>query len=523
MDNETFVNHLNNYYCSNSSITPPYQYKRASTSHLPDEFVSIGMIKQMLKRQKTSKAAHQDDWPAWISKACAEDLCIPLHKIIYTMCSTSSFPAIWKSGEVVPIPKTNAPATAKEYRPITLLWHLGKIAEKAISTLLRDNITSRLAVNQYAYQSKRSTTDALIAIIDDWTLELDKPGTLCIDVTLLDFSKAFDLVNHETLEYKMSQLNVTPWLQELLMNFLSYRSQSVKHQDALSKYLPQHVGTPQGTILGPILWLIYVDDLQPESVTNIKYADDTTLYRPVKKTEVDGMDSKRCNYNLKPLARNGMQLALQDCQTWCSRTNMQLNEKKTQNINISLTNTKFVDQLSLNDFDIPKSDSVKLLGICIDRGLNFFEHVNSIVTKCNVRIYGLRRLRQVTTEQAPLLRFHESIIIPIIMYASPAWFGFIDSKSMNLLERIQRRCSKIIIPDDSKTYSNRLAQLQIPTIELRLQTYVTNYFKKIAADPDHILYNRLSKPGRRSTRNKLPDIRISVSPNIALPRGESLS
>jgi hypothetical protein len=122
--------------------------------------------------------------------------------------------------------------------------------------------------------------------------------------------------------------------------------------------------------------------------------------------------------------------------------------------------------------------------------------------------WNIRQIRQITTEQEPLLKFFESIIVPVIMYASPAWFGFIDSKSMNLLERIQRRCCKIIVPDDSKTYSDRLTQLNIPAIELRLQTHVTDYFKKIAADPDHCLHDRLSKPGRRSTRNKLPDISL---------------
>ena len=146
----------------------------------------------MLSTLDPAKATSSDDFPTWVSKEGREDLCIPIHDIINTMLADGEYPDLWKQAQIVPIPKTKQPDQCKDFRPISLLYHLGKIAEQAVVNKLRGPLKDVIASNQYAYRPKLSTTDAILQLLDDATANLYLIESKYVQLACVNFSKAFD-------------------------------------------------------------------------------------------------------------------------------------------------------------------------------------------------------------------------------------------------------------------------------------------------------------------------------------------
>jgi hypothetical protein len=377
------VNHLNEHYCSHEEVTIVEKEHKISAAPLSE--ISIGEVKTYLKQINTKKAVHKSDFPPWISKQCAEDLCVPVQDIVNLMFQTRRYPAKWKQGEVVPVPKNKNPKTAKDYRPITLLWHLGKVSERCMAKKYRGCVRTELLKNQYAYCAKRSTTDALIHTFEDWTKQLDMKETCHIDVAFIDFSKAFDKLQPLILVEKLiNNFGMNANLTLLVKNFLTDRHQVVRYGDIKSAELPVKVGTPQG----PLLWLAYAEDLQPMNVITLKYADDTTLYCPNKKDEQN----------------NFLSNSLQQASIWSTENCMLLNEAKTQVMKIALKSDSCCPE-SAPDLAPNLTHTAKLLGVNIDTSLTFKEHVAISKKKCNSRLFAMRKLKQLSVGKDALMRF----------------------------------------------------------------------------------------------------------------------
>ena len=452
----------------------------------PIEPISIGEVKILLKKLDTTKATSTEDYPTWVSVECAEDLCIPVHHIVNCMLSSRKYPDIWKRAQIAPQPKCTSPTEYKQYRPISLLFHIGKLAEEVVIRKMRHKLDAVIKPTQYAYKAGVSTTDALLQYVDDYTKFLDDAKTKFVQSACLDFSKAFDRLQPSIVVNKMRSLNFDENIVRLISNFLCNRTQCVKFSGSFSDYKSIEVGSPQGTKLGPVLWLIYVNDLECDGFSSLKYADDTTFYKP-------------CSLNSDP---QSISEAIENAIRWSNDNSMLLNSDKTVLMNTSLSHTNnFDEDILVNDVMIPPSDQTKFLGVIVDNKLNFSSHIEYLVSKCNSRLFLMRQLKSFGLNSDGLKTFYISNIRSILLYGAPAWHSLLSLSSKEKLESIQRSATRIITPD--MCHKDRLDFLSIPLLNDFIFSSCAKHFERISSNQLHPLFSRINFNNlKRSSRAK---------------------
>ena len=477
---EQMANNLNEFF---TTVGGPQIIRASNTTPTHEQsglqHVSIGEIERMLQKIDTTKVCNTEDFPAWISKYGSEDICIPMHHIVNCMLDTQQFPGIWKRSMIRPLKKVDSPSAYKDFRPIALLFHLGKIAEQTIINKMSHRVANSIKDNQYAYRPKVSTTDALLQLTDDWAFALDSARCDYVHNAMIDFSKAFDRLQADIVIEKMVKLDFHPHLTLLIKNFLSDRYQCVRYGNCKSEYSPINVGAPQGTKLGPVLWIIYINDLEIAEYSSVKYADDLTFYQAVIK------------------GHSPTQNPLLEAEEWAQRNNMLINQSKTVVLNVSHHH----QVTSSNDGIIP-SESTKLLGVIVDHRLTFKAHADYLIKRSNRTLYLMHKLKSYGVKPKFLLTFYLTNIRPIVTYAAPAWYTLLDKQTQNKLESIQRRASKMITSDHDATYEERLQKIELCTLNDFMKEKCLQHFNKIAYDPNHPHHSRVVfNTARRSARN----------------------
>lgn len=390
------------------------------------------------------------------------------------MLTTVKFPNKWKCAQANPVTKVSCPSKFKDYRPISLLFHLGKLAEEVIIDKMRKRLDEIVEPSQFAYQRNVGTVDALIKLLDDFSAQLDKPDVKFVQSAALDFSKAFDRLQPSILIQKMTQYGFNNNITVLVWDFLHNRKQSVKYGGSHSDYLSTQVGAPQGTKLGPVLWLIYSNDLKVDGFEHIKFADDTTLYTSVK----------------NQTSQSAIVPAITSTQLWSANNNMLLNTDKTEIMNTSLSHRhSYEDSVDSNGVPLTPGLHTKFLGIFIDNKLSFNTHVDNIVSKCNSRLFLMRKLRTVGLGNDSLKIFYASNIRSVACYAAPAWFTLLSDNNKERLERIQRSATRIIYPE--LCYAERLDMLSLPLLADFMFKLSYTHFIKIKKNSSHPLHDRL--------------------------------
>ena len=454
------------------------------SSRVPLDLLSLGEVKQLLRKLDTSKSTSCEDFPTWVSKEGMEDMCVPVQDIINSMLVTKQYPDFWKRAQITPLPKNSCPTMHKDFRPVSLLHHLGKVCEQVIVDKLKFCVKQLIGSDQYAYRPSVGTLDAILQLIDDITSDLDLAHNNYVQLGCVDFSKAFDRLQPSVVLSKMKNYGVNENILDILADFLVRRKQCVKLNGTFSDYIDISVGAPQGTKLGPLLWLFYVNDLNVDDFKVVKYADDTTFYKPFGKNSTD---------SIAP--------AILRTQQWADENNMLLNADKTVIMNILLNyHNEYNDPVILgNEVSISPSHTAKFLGITLDNHLSFSKHVESLVSSCNSRLFLLRQLKVLGMNENGLKNFYLANIRSILTYASPAWFSLLSDGDKSSLERIQRSATRTIFPDHS--YEDRLTLLNIPTLSDFIFDLSKRHFNKIASDPEHPLFSRVIRnTGRTSSR-----------------------
>ena len=480
----SFTEKLNEYYLEphqNADLKIPVIPAAEETTTPP---IDEEQVYNLLTHINTHKSTNSADYPSWISKNNAHLISKPVTHIINTIISQRIYPAYWKQAEITPLNKVKNPKLFKDMRPISLLFHLGKIAEKILVTIIHTELP--LLPSQYAYTTHLSTTDALVKLTTDVVNQLDNKDTIAVQALMLDFSKAFDRMRPGIMINRLIDLNINPRLINIILSILSERTQCIKYHGFTSAYRPSYIGVPQGTIMGPVLWNIFVNTLKPD-LAHVKYADDTTVYHSIQSQDVHIDHSTPTEAAVTFKDDNPLQRAANYSTTWSSENNMLLNPAKSTLVTFSLRKTIHTEPLTINDTKIAEHEKVKLLGVTFDRHLRFSAHVETAITKSKPAFHALVQLKKSGIAPPSLALFYHSRIVSILTYAAPCWYPHTSNHDREKLEKYQRLCLRIILPNET-SYENRLAKLQLPTMSALLEDVCVEYIQKLRS-PEHYLHH----------------------------------
>ena len=341
----------------------------------------------------------------------------------------------------------------ENFRPVSLTSSVCKVMERIIYDWIVDFLEQECPLNksQHGFQKGQSCVTQLLEHSNIITMALDRKS--CVDVVYLDFSKAFDKVSHAHLIYKMRQKQIPEQLVSWTKAFLTNRRQRVVLQGEYSEWLPVTSGVPQGSVLGPLLFSIYIDDLDDVLAPNTligKFADDTKLiqvyYRENTESEVEKL-----------------QISLDNISMWCTKWELPINISKCAVIHYGKLN--IAKSYYINRIAIPHTTEVRDLGVLQSNNSKYKTHIQNI-SKSARKITGLLLRTFRSRHLKVLLPLYKALIRPLLEYGTPIWNPY-NKMDIKEIEQVQRYFTKRINGLSRLNYCARLSKLELPTLEMR--------------------------------------------------------
>jgi len=402
-------------------------YKETSATYIFTDFYSVtddlssipNIVEEVTNNFNIKKAVGIDKVPNKFIRLFSNELITPLSLIVKNIIQTASFPSSLKKGLVVPIPKAGKISTSN-FRPITILNGFSRIIEKCIFTFYEATFVNSYGQNQFGFRKGSSTTLALIYALENVRFHLKNPNNIGCLIIAIDLSKAFDCVNHKILVEKIQ--THSNHLAKLIYSYLENRSVSVCIDGVIGDSFELERGVPQGSCLGPALFNLYVADLSPRfpTTTLLKYADDITLLIPITEDHDANIITEE----------------ILNIETWCEANKMAMNKQKTQMLPIMKKGFNYKNE------SFAPCTTLKLLGVTLDKNINFTEHFKSVCSIACRNIYILKSLKGICNN-SELQTIFTSKICSIIEYSLPV-VPKISSDAQLLIQRIYKRCNKLI-------------------------------------------------------------------------------
>ena len=426
---------LNSFFTSQSNLTDdnntvPHLPQQTHYPPLNDIIITPEEVECILSNLQTGKANGPDNINNYVLKRCSQELSLPLSNLFNQSLQTGIFPVIWKEANVTPIYKKNDPSDPSNYRPISLLSTLGKTMEKVVHkhvfNYLRDyKVLSPL---QSGFIPGDSTVNQLVDVYNTFCKAMD--DGLEVRAIFCDISKAFDRVWHKGLLAKLYHIGIGGSLLKWFSNYLSDRKQRVVLPKSSSSWGTINAGVPQGSILGPLLFLVYINDITQNIYSNIRlFADDTTLYIIVRDPN---MSAALLNQDMQTIS------------TWAETWLVSFNPNKTESLLISrkINRTQHPPVYMQNNV-IAEVETHKHLGLTFDHNLTWHSHIEIIVDKAWKRIHVMRKLKYLLDRDS-LQTIYFSFIRPLLEYGDVVWDNCTDYEA-NELEKIQNEAGRIVI------------------------------------------------------------------------------
>jgi hypothetical protein len=444
-------------------------------------FITPFEVSKIIHHLHANKSTGLDGISPKIIKICKDVISPILANIINLCISQGIFPDIFKFARVIPIHKGSDKDDPSNYRPISILPTLSKIFERHIATQLQNyfHVTNILHPNQSGFRKNHSCQTALIRIVDTWVNAID--CNELVGTVFIDLKKAFDLVDHQILLHKLKLYHFSNNAINLFASYLSNRMQLVKHGEWRSDFLPVTTGVPQGSILGPLLFILYINDISLNISSPIDmYADDATLH--VNDRNIQVIEQK-------------LQNDLNVIDTWCHKNNMAVNPSKTTCMVITSkrqANRETDLKLFINHVQIKNVKCQKLLGIYIDNTLSWKEHINKTCSKVVSKISLLKRISYFLTSEMKQL-FYNAYIVPILDYGCVIW-SHANTSALNRIIKLQKRTARIILHKP----------IQTQTKELFTTLKWLSFFSRCKYHSGLIVYKALNKLAPDYITNILP-------------------
>ena len=382
-------------------------------------------------------------------KHCAASLSKPIYLIFCISLRTSIFPTAWKYANITPIHKGGRSSSVENYRPISLLSSIAKVFEKMVANYITSYLKTKNFIHpsQHGFVKGKSCLTNLLTAINHWTSAIDKRH--CCDIIYLDFKKAFDSVDHSILLAKLHKLNLPPFLFHWFASYLQDRRFRVSLRGSFSAWSAAPSGVLQGSVLGPTLFNIFINDLPDHLRYSIclLFADDLKIFRTIKSSS----DQQYLQADLDNLAQR-----VRD-------NRLSFNVTKSAVLHIGFNNQHI--NYFLNNQTIPSKDSIKDLGIIVDNKLKFHQQCAAAAKKAVSSAHFIIKSFSFLSS-ALFSKLYKVFVRPNLEYCVQAWRPFCK-KSVDNLEKTQRKITKWCPKLSHLPYERRLQILNLPTLTNR--------------------------------------------------------
>ena len=433
--------------------------------------VSLDKVYNFLHKQKKT-ACGPDDLPYWFWNIYAEILAPIVTRIFNTSLKSGIVPSVWKRANVIPSPKDNQINSCSQLRPISITDIIMRLFEKCVyNSEVAEVVDKYVAPDQFAYKKGHNSTMALIKAQHMWLKHLDE-GASSVRVISIDFCKAFDSVPHNILFDKIKKMPLNPYVINWMIDLLSNRRQRVKVDGIVTEFLDINQGVPQGTVLGPMMFLLMTNDIRVTNPINQmpKFADDITIVAPV----FNNVDSAAAE--------------VENIKAWSEENKMPLNMSKTYEI---VVRGKMCATPPNRIPSITRKTWLKILGVTVEETPGKWDiHFEEMLKKTSERMYILRVCKYYgfTKEQLDLL--FQSLIMPLFTSAVEIWGGASHSKYISKIDKFINRAHR-----NGYTKNRSDFKKLIIDRDMRLWT-------KITKDTSNALYNLLPNKLNRPLRQR---------------------
>ena len=413
-----------------------------------------------MDEMSSKKSSGMDNISSVFVMAVIKVLIVEFTHLFNITLGTGVYPQAWKVATVTPIPKIPHPRTCGDLRPISILPLPGRLLEKIINANITNHLEKckYLANQQNGFRRNRSTTRTLATLVDRLSLAIDQ-GEFAVTV-FLDFKKAFDTVDHEILIWKLERAGVGPGLCRLLANYLTGRMQATKVNRQVSASKPVSTGVPQGSTLGPLLFIIFTNDLVDISDIPLYtiYADDTTVTVVHKDLET----IERVLNLFFPLLSE-----------WCVENKLTLNPQKTEYMifgsRIRLKKSPSI-HLSLGGDLLREVSAYKYLGTALDQTLSGVNQLTRLTQLISQRLISFRRIRRSLSERTAIV-LYKATILPIFDY-NDIIYNLLNKQQLAKLQRLQNRALRLVFCSRTLSVSDMHNRATVEYLEQRRENHL---------------------------------------------------
>ncbi|KAJ8272727.1 hypothetical protein GJAV_G00092740 [Gymnothorax javanicus] len=452
---DLFNNYFKTVYVSDNPIDPIPEFEHVINYLISPLQINVLDVNEILLSIDPRKSCGPDNISGIVLRECANELALPLSIIFQKSVDSGVFPTLFKQASIVPLFKNGDRSIVENYRSVALLPLFSKVMERILHKHILNHVRPFMSEHQHGFYPGRSTATNLLTHVDVISRVIDDKKQL--DCVYIDFSKAFDTINHRFLIHKLKSYGIGSNLLNLVQSYLTDRTQKVVISGCCSpsSYVPS--GVPQGSIIGPLLFDIYVNDVcdVPTHSVPLIYADDTKLSREI----ITLQDCVLLQNDLDSFYR------------WCVAWKLLVNVIKTMVISFSTKRNHVQYNDQLNGHSLRRVTEIKDLGVTLSADLSFTIHVNNICSQAYRMLGLIKRSCKDFQSVESLQTLYVSLVRSKLEYCSQVW-----SPNTKLLQKkiediqvsfIKYLCFKSGIDYKQIGYANACATFNLPSPESR--------------------------------------------------------